>query len=171
MTGRGEPVVLADGHTLVRDGLGERTRRDLDRPRDWQGLTGCDAALLWAWVDGRRERVVELHTDVEIGSVPSWVYELVDPGIRRQACSAHPLRVDACALTDEGWLVLEVKPEAGYQALGQILTYWFYGPQCCGCLAGCGAGVVTNRVQPCIAPVFGHFGVAVFEVGEVVSVK
>ncbi|NIP96195.1 MAG: hypothetical protein GWO24_23275 [Akkermansiaceae bacterium] len=62
-----------------------------------------------------------------------------------------------------------MKANAGYQALGQVLTYWFYGPMCCEALALCGAGVVTNRVQPCIRPVFDQYGVEVYEVGDVVS--
>ncbi len=164
-----EPVVLFTGHVLVMDGLGEKTQRHLDNPRDWQGLTGSDAALLWSWADARRNEISELHTDVELGSVPSWVFSIDDPALRRQACSAHPLRADAVVLTTSGWILLEVKPNAGYQALGQVLTYQFYAPLCCEVLAGCRVGVVTNAVQPCIAPVYQHHGVEIFQVGEVVS--
>jgi len=165
-----EPVVLYAGHELVKNGLCSRTLRDLDNPRDWQGLTGSDAAILWCWADARRDEIQELHTDVELGSVPSWVFSIDDPVVRRQACSAHPLRVDAIALLTGGWILLEVKPNAGYQALGQVLTYQFYAGLCCEVLLGCGVGVVTNAVQPCIAPVYKHFGVEIFEVGEVVTI-
>lgn len=165
-----EAVVLFEGHQLVMDGLCSSTRRDLDKPRDWRGLTGSDAAILWCWVDARRSEIREFHTDVELGSVPSWVFSIEDPALRRQACSAHPLRADACVLSQEGWLLLEVKPNAGYVALGQLLTYLFYAPLCCEQLVGCRAGVVTNAVQPCIAPVYKHFGVDIFEVGEVVTI-
>lgn len=166
-----EPVVLFEGHVLVKDGLCSRTVRDLDNPRDWQGLTGSDAALLWSWADSRRGEIVELHTDVELGSVPSWVFSIEDPALRRQACSAHPLRADACVLSQGGWMLLEVKPNAGYQALGQVLTYQFYAGLCCDVLRGCAVGVVTNAVQPCIAPVYTHHGVEIFEVGEVVTIE
>ena len=166
-----EPVVLFTGHVLVKDGLCEKTRRAIDNPRDWQGLTGSDAAILWSWADGRRGEILELHTDVELGSVPSWVFSIEDPALRRQACSAHPLRADAVVLLTGGWILLEVKPNAGYQALGQVLTYLFYAPVCCEVLVGCSAGVVTNAVQPCIAPVYAHHGVEIFEVGEVVTIE
>lgn len=164
-----EPIVLAHDHTLVIDGLGSGTLRDMDNPRAWDGLSAGDCALLVAWLVRHRRSVVELHTDVELGSVPNWLDEVREDYLRRQAKASHPLRADAVVLTDGGWWLLEVKPNAGYQALGQLLTYQFYAGHCCSRLVGCKCGVVTNRVQPCIRPVYGHYDLEVFEVGDVIS--
>jgi hypothetical protein len=132
-------------------------------------LSAADAALLYAWVCDRRSELVELHTDVALGVVSRATAEISDPAMRRQALSCVPLRADALVLVGDVWWCLECKPDAGYVALGQVLTYRFYCNALGGPLLGLSAGVVTNAVQVAVLPVFHSCGVAVFEQVGVLS--
>lgn len=161
-----EPFKVPDDFELVQEGMGANTYRDLRSPRFWAGLSGIDRALLWAFVDGAKPAVGELHTDVPLGVIPSWSGTDGRPDLERLRLSVHPLRVDAVIDLGGQWLVCEVKPDAGYLSLGQVLTYGFYGPICIARLAGCGLLVVTDYVQPAIEPLFVRYDVGVAEVGE-----
>jgi hypothetical protein len=78
---------------------------------------------------------------------------------------AYALRIDAVVEVDGAWWVVEVKPDAGYVGLGQVLAYGFYAPFTYRELEGCGLAVVTDAVQPAIGPVYAQHGVSVWEVG------
>lgn len=150
---------------LVRDGLSTSTRRDLKRPRHWRGLTAVDAGLLAVWVRDHLEEIGELHTDVVCGLVPV-LEEKLDTAVNR-ACvrGLHPLRIDACAWFQMGWWILECKPDAGHQALGQILSYGYWGPLGNRRLYGARVGIITDRAQDVIKPVCEVYDVTVFEGG------
>lgn len=160
-----EPFVVSDGYRLFRGGLGSETLRDPNVRRYWRGLAGDEVELLWRWVGGVGTELVELHTDVPLGIIPDTSGMEVDECIERMCCSANPLRVDAVAKVGGRWMVIEVKVNAGYQALGQVLTYGFFAPLAGKELVGAGLAVVTDRVQECIRPVFNRFQVEVIEVG------
>ncbi len=160
----GEPIVVPDGFRLVEDGLGPGTLRDPTRLRYWRGLSADDAALLYAWVVDRGSDLEELHTDVPCGIAPELEVGPADGSFARYVGKLHPLRIDAVVLLKGRWWIVEVKADAGYTALGQVLVYGWYATRTCVSLAGAALAVVTDRVQECIRPVFAELGVEVWEV-------
>lgn len=161
-----EPIVVPDGFRLVENGLGPETARDPGVLRHWRGLSADDACLLHRWVRGRAHNLEELHTDVPVGISPEIDSGPADGYFARYVAKLHPLRIDAVALVKGRWFVLEVKPDAGYIALGQVLVYGWYAVRTNDVLVDAQVAVVTDKVQECIAPVFSQFGVEVFEVGD-----
>ncbi len=161
-----EDIVVPDGFRLVEKGLGPETERSRTVLRHWRGLSADDAYLLHRWVRGRGDGLEELHTDVPVGMVAELEGSGTPAWMERMCAQLHPLRIDACALVKGKWLVLEVKANAGYVALGQVLCYRWYAGRTNACLRDAGVGVVTDKVQECVAPVFHAYGVEVFEVGE-----
>lgn len=157
---------MRGGFEVVKDGLGEATRRDPGSPRGWRGLTACDRTLLAAWVGLIRGDLVELHSDVPVGCVPEVDGREVGELIKCQIAESHPLRIDVCVLRSGGWSVVELKNDAGYKALGQVLCYGFWAARCCGVLADASLVVVTDRVQEALRPVYAAYGVTVEEVGS-----
>lgn len=151
---------------LVRDGLCESTRRDLDRSRHWRGLTATDAGLLAIWVRDHREDISELHTDVTCGIVPTLMGALDTAANRACVWGLHPLRIDACVWFAGEWWILEVKPAAGHMALGQILSYGVWGPRGNRRLEGARLGIVTDVAHDSIRCVCDKYGVRLFEVSE-----
>lgn len=167
MAVRREDFVMREGFELVPDGLGDDTRRDPGSPRAWRGLTACDRTLLEEWMGSIRQEVLELHTDVPVGCIPE--VDVADLGefVRDRVAESHPLRIDVCVRRSTGWVIAELKPDAGYKALGQVLCYGFWAPHCCGVLRAAGLVVVTDRVQEAIRPVYEAHGVSVVELGDV----
>lgn len=160
-----EPIVVPDGFRLVKNGLGPETLRDPTVVRHWGGLSADDAALLYRFVRSRGDDLEELHTDVPCGMVLEVDSGPVGGYLARYVDKCSPLRIDACALVRGKWWVLEVKPDAGYMALGQVLVYLWYACRTNDALVAARAAVVTDKVQACIAPIFEELGVTVFEVG------
>lgn len=161
-----EPIVVPDGFRLVKNGLGPETLRDSTVVRHWRGLSADDAALLYRWVRGCAHNLEELHTDVPVGISPEIDSGPADGYFAKYVAKLHPLRIDAVALVKGCWFVLEVKADAGYVALGQVMVYGWYAVRTIQVLIDAQVAVVTDKVQECIAPVFSHLGVEVFEVGE-----
>ncbi len=164
-----EPFVVPEGWTLIRGGVCAETERDLDFPRSWLGLSADDRCLLQAFLAANREDVVELHTDVAVGLCPGDEEVYPSEWSRAYSLKVHPLRVDAVVQFREGWRVLEMKPDAGYVALGQILCYLFFSRLGFSELEPLEGIVVTNRCQGCVLPVFEQEGITVAEVGDVVG--
>jgi len=158
---------LRSGFKLFREGLGDSTLRDLRVPTRWRGLTADDNTILSAWLGSIGDDVRELHTDVPVGLVPVLEHFMDDPFMRNQIASNHPLRIDACVRRSDGWFVCEVKPDAGYKALGQILCYLFWAARCLGGLTRASGVVVTDRCQEAVRPLFAEFQIEVVEVGRV----
>lgn len=164
-----ELAKIPDGFVLVKGGRCESTRRDPEYPRGFRGVSADDAALLHAFLAREGSSVTELHTDVVCGCVPDaeaaglseWYADLI--------ARVHPLRIDAVAKISGVWWLLECKPDAGYVALGQVLCYGYYAEICELGLGFFRMGVITNKVQACVAPVFEMYGVEVFQVGDVIS--
>lgn len=148
---------------LVAGELGDATSRSRAYPRHWQGIGGADAAILAVWLAAVGDEVAEFHTDVLCGAVPVAESEGLDPELDRLIGSMNPLRMDLVARWRDAWWVVEIKPDAGYIALGQVMTYWYYAPLCYLELVGCGAAVLTDRVQPVIEPVFRANGITIIE--------
>lgn len=165
--GKDERVVVPAGCRLVVGDLPEVKRRDPAYPRNWAGLSGPDRMLLWAWVGSRARSMAALYTDVPCGLVCDFAGMKVSPWVVRQGEAVAPLRIDAVALMDGEWLVIECKPQAGYVAMGQVLTYVFYARRCIVGLEACVPVVVTDGVQEALRPVYEDLGVQVAEVGSV----
>lgn len=161
-----ERVLCPPGCRLVVAELCPGTRRNPEAWRTWAGLSALDALLLAAWVGEVGEKLEELHTDIKVGLIPKDGLAVGRASGPEIAEALYSLRIDACVLLDGCWRVVEVKPDAGYVALGQILTYAFYCRRTCACLAECVPCVVTDFVQEAVRPVFESFGVEVEEVGE-----
>lgn len=160
-----EPFVVPDGYRLFEGGLCADTLRDVGCRDGWRGVAEDEAELLERWLEAEGERVWSFHTDVPVGMIPDAAGLGHDECIERMCCASNPLRIDAVARVDGVWRVIEVKAHAGYQALGQVLTYGFYKTRAHLDLAGAELWVVTDKVQECIRPVYARFGVRVVEVG------
>ncbi len=164
-----ELAKIPDGFVLVKGGRNGATRREANYPRGFRGLSADDASLLHAYLAREGDKVGEVHTDVVCGCVPDADAAGLSEWYADQIARVHPLRIDAVAEIAGRWWVLECKPDAGYVALGQVLCYGCYVEPCELALGEFGLGVITNKVQACVAPVFEKFGVEVFEVGDVIS--
>jgi hypothetical protein len=164
-----EPVRMRKGFSVVHGDLGEATRRSLAYPRGWRGLSACDCVLLSGWLHGVSWELEEFHTDVRVGCIPGIDDVGMDEFTRDQISANHPLRIDAVVKLQGKWSIAECKPDAGYQALGQVLCYWHWAPICIPVLLGARAVVVTDRVQEALRPVYERYGVEVIEVPGVLS--
>jgi len=161
-----ENITAPDGFRLVRGPIGD-CRRDPKRPRGWRGLSAGDTALLVKWLLDEAPSDVDLYTDVPCGTevdldgtdVPAWLGSM--------AAAVSCLRIDAVTFFDGAWSLIELKPSAGYTAMGQVLTYGYYAPLRAPGLAGARLLVVTDRLQDVCRPVYKRYGVAVCEVGDV----
>lgn len=182
---------VPDEFRIVVPVLDGTTRRDVARADRFRGLSAADASLLGAWCGIHGHEITELHTDIAIGEVPVWGPAEQAPAWERLATACHPLRIDAVARYLDQWWLLECKPDAGYVALGQLLTYGFYAIRVDaplevpsagvvggrapdqvvdrGCLADARLGVVTDQVQRCVRPVFERYGIEVFQVGAILD--
>lgn len=138
-------------------------------PRSWRGISADEAGLLVAHVSRAVPRVDELYTDVVVGCVPADEYHGVGQVHHDLWGSMHPLRIDAVVWAGGRWFIVELKADAGYTALGQLLTYHFWGGLVDERLAGAGLVVVTDECQAVSRPVFEHFGVAVVEYPDVLT--
>lgn len=161
-----EEIRIPAGHRLVVEGLCGKTLRDPDFPRGWAGLGPDDAYLLRRWVDNSVTRLRCLHTDVPVGVVPVGEGLADNAFVQAQLAVLHPLRIDVCVELVDGWRVCEIKPDAGYVSLGQVLTYQYFACRTCPELAEARAMVLTDRVQEAIRPVFERFDVELVEVGQ-----
>ncbi len=162
---------FGEGFRLLVPELGGETARDLRSLRHWRGLSADDATLLWSWVDRVRPTLSALHTDVRCGWVPC-ADTLASGGcLAGISEGSHGLRVDAVARVSGKWWVIECKPDAGYVALGQLLTYRHYLRGLMNGLGEWGLGVVTDEPQGALVPVFREFGIPVFRVGRVLQVR
>lgn len=157
------------GFRQVSDGLRRGTSRDPKRPGTWRGLGLNDVALLSAWVTSVGGDLHGLYTDVPLGLVPDVDPAEWDGRHQRIVNEKHPLRVDAVAFIGGRWLVIEVKPDAGYVALGQVLTYVYWARASVDLLADSAPMVVTDQVQEVVRPVYQVHRVLVAEVGCVLS--
>jgi len=160
---------VGQAFTLVRDGLGRRSRRDVAYPRSWAGLSVGDLGLLCAHVARVTPKITELHTDVVLGSVPADQGEWATEWHRKHWRSIHPLRVDAVAWSGRSWTLIEIKPDAGYVALGQLMTYNYWASKCLECLRGCKLAVVTDGCQSVVRPVYEQFGIEIYEYPDAVG--
>lgn len=157
-------VVCPEGQQIVDWGLSGCCRRDPDSPLRWYGLSREDCELLRVWVVGVRHDLAELHTHVPIGLVPDLEDESLTERDCRVLAGKWPLRIDAVARRGAEWFLIECKPEAGYEALGQVLVYRHWAMAGIAELEGCHCLVVTDRCVGTCQPLFRSYGIEVVEV-------
>lgn len=72
--------------------------------------------------------ILEIHTDIPVGSVPSAPELGSGSRVDRMLQRLYPRRIDVAVLTPNGWVIIEAKPRANSSAVGQLLGYvylWF----------------------------------------------
>ncbi len=161
---------IPDDWRLVHNGICDERLRSIDRPETWQGVSAGDAALLREWLARFATPTWKLYTDVPFGCCPAPGFEVQPDWFEDMRRQITCLRVDAIINDGQTWTLLEIKPDAGYVALGQVLTYQWYAPKCCPCLENCVCAVLTDNVQPAIEPIYQHFEIPIIEVGLVAPV-
>lgn len=142
------------------------TRRDLDRPQGWVGLSWRDHRLLERFVELLRVRPVELHTNVRVGRVPVLEAGCDTECNRRIVSALWPRRVDAAMRFGNGWWLVECKPDANHYVLGQLLCYAFWWSRD---VPGCeldNVVLVTDACDPDVLPVLCECGIEVLELGS-----
>ncbi len=163
-THRKDKLLAPYGFEVHEVQLLEHTRRSIDTKGRWPGLTAIDGAIFEAFVERNKSVIDEIHTDVPCGICacpPAWLR--TDKG-KRQLEAMYPLRIDAVVRSGGIWHVIEVKPDAGYRSLGQVLAYTFWVKQTNPALSEAVSCIVTDRVQEVIRPVFDIHDVKIFEV-------
>lgn len=134
-------------------GPSPRTRRDLNRPYRWLGLSARDCRLLEEWLPTLDPQPDELHTHVPVGSIPK-LDELRDSAFnRKQLESLWPRRIDAVLRFGETWWIIECKPDANHYVVGQVLCYRHWWLRDCGELKLARCVVLTDRCDPDVEPV------------------
>lgn len=161
-----EAITAPDGFRLVRGPFVD-CRRDARRPRQWRGLSAADVALVVAWLAVRDLGELELYTDVTCGVAVELDGAVEPEWLASMAAECSALRIDVIVREAGSWFVIEVKPSAGYTAMGQVLTYGYYAPLRAAALAGARLGVITDRLQEVCRPVYARHDVHVWEVGDV----
>lgn len=157
---------IPDGFSLVTGDF-DGCRRDCTRSRTWAGLSAQDIALLVAWMDQFAPAGAELYTDVMCGFSVELPGEDPPAWLDKMAAKISALRIDAIISSPAGWQLLEMKPQAGYVAMGQILTYAYFAPFLRAELRDARLVIVTDCVHEVCRPVYAACGVEVDEVGEV----
>lgn len=148
---------------LVENGMSAVTRRDPATRLRWGGLSSEDLELLRWFVGTLGGRVFELHTGVPCGWVARGPGITGNPDMERIADTSHPLRVDAMVRLASGWLLVEVKPAAGYQALGQLLSYRMVIEAGNPGVVPVTLVVVTDQVETGFGPIYEAHDVTVVE--------
>jgi len=104
------------------------------------------------WYDVRVGHAVE----VESGQ-PEWMKHFAEYATRK--------RIDIVGAYGNDYVVFEAKPFAGMVALGQLVFYrWAFAREYGGGRRVFG-GVITDVVDPDVAPIFAGLGIWVVEVG------
>lgn len=147
----------------MRSGPSDETRRDILRPRTWQGLVPDDRLLAREFVASLEVRPDELHTGVPVGERRDLDLSGYDEVTRRVAAHVLPRRVDVALRFGRRWWLVECKPYARHHAIGQVLTYayWWWRD-----VPDYGLGrliIVTDRADDGIAEVAHAAGISVVE--------
>lgn len=150
-------------------GLTDDTRRDIGNPRHWRGLAGDDAVLLATWIAGLKGKPDELHTGIAVGPLPEIPAEIKTPRLEAVQLGTSSWRVDAAVRFGEWWWLIECKPDAGHQALGQLLFYWWWWKRQPGYPVVVRFVVLTDECDDDMLPVFKAYGVEVIRLGEVLG--
>ncbi len=150
-------------------GPSDRTLRDPKHPRSWRGVTAADRAVLVAWLTRPNVEVVTLHTDVPVGSLPAGFVPSDNQVSDVHAEAVYCRRIDALVELPGIRYVVEVKPEATPQALGQVLTYGNDLRDLGGLWGDAALCVCCQYICETMRGVYQRYGVAVVTVGMVLD--
>jgi len=95
-------------------------------------------------------------------SEPHWLH--------RQAAAIGRLRIDVVARVHNTYWVIELKPDADDQALGQVLCYYYHFFKEYREVGTFIPVVITDLVSSNVIEVFDHHGIVVIEVGQVAAI-
>jgi len=131
----------------------------IHKPRPFFHMLPDDVAIWERFLAHYEDEFEEYRYDVLVGPrVDLSEVELEEP-LRELAERLLAIRIDVVARRGhEHWLV-EVKPEAGLSALGQILAYEFYYQRLLSPGEFLGKMVVTNYLRHYMGPLFDHYGI------------
>jgi len=150
-------------------GWSDDTLRDIGNPRHWRGLAGDDAALLATWLAGLDVKPDELHTGIAVGRLPEIPPDLDTARLRAVQVGTSSWRVDAACRFGEQWRLIECKPDAGHQALGQLIFYRWWWQQQPGYPIIERSVVLTDVCDRDMIPVFETYRIEVIQLGEVLG--
>lgn len=151
-------------------GLSQARLRDPLNPRGWLGLSKDDNAILVAWVCDRAKQITGMWTDVPIGLIPVLEGEFDTVMNRRVVAGKWPWRIDCVLQMSNVWRLIEVKPDAGHEALGQVLAYRYFAEKAIEQLKGCICTIITDHCSETAKEVFEYYDVELIEVGMVLGV-
>lgn len=106
-------------------GPSDETRRSLDVPLRWHGLSRSDRDVLGSFLSTIDVKPNELHTGIPLGDPGVAVAAAGSAGMRRMAEHVYALRGDAALRFGDEWWLVELKTWGNHHAIGQLLCYWF----------------------------------------------
>ena len=137
-----------------------------DHPRSWKGLSPEDRALFRAHLQAETFATGPIYFHIPCGTAPAAALDFSrQTGIPGQ----HQLyfkRCDLVANIDGRWHVLELKPAAGYVALGQALSYHALLCAAHPELRSARPGVLTDAADPDLLPVYTALHVRLFGLAD-----
>ncbi len=142
-------------------------RADLGNRRSWKGLYGDDLALLSKHVKAGLFVPDELFCYVGCGALPEGLSDVYSGGRWQKLTETYLKRCDVVARFGDGWCVVEIKPSAGYVALGQVLTYGRLCRARYPVLRRCRLGIVTDREDPDVTPLFAEHQITIWRLPDV----
>jgi len=144
--------VLGDGELPVR--------------RPWYPHLMPDDTEIWTrWLTLYPDVARRVWYDLHVGT-PMAAASRLDPQMRAVAAGVSRKRIDVVLLTATEYVVCEIKPEARYTALGQVLVYWRLFREEFGVVEACRPGVICRALDPDCRMEFRSHGVRVWEVGD-----
>jgi len=132
----------------------------LERTR-YPGLSHGDSAILAKHLALFRSKTVQLWTSVPCGSCPDDLSGATPTDPCCPTASRYFKRLDAVLGLTAGLLLAEVKPSAGYRALGQILTYRHLFRVQWPELRSASAAILTDAADPDILELAGELGIQI----------
>jgi len=129
--------------------------------RSWRGLWGDDARLFAAHLEAGTLAFERMYCYVPVGDLPPGLLAVYGAGSTDPFVQIYYKRIDVVLEDAGGFVVCELKPAAGYVALGQVLTYQALAMRDHPCLERCRAAVITDCPDPDAEAVFRQFGVEV----------
>lgn len=138
-------------------------RFPLERLRSYPHLSPEDTTIWNGFIDSPHDDLIDVEYDVHVGPT-SFPTDNVDPETKQLADALTRRRADAVVYGFQTIYVVEIKPRAGLEAMGQALGYsWFYRrdrnpPNLVQ------PTVLTDQALPEIPELYHSFGVALWVV-------
>jgi hypothetical protein len=155
---------VTSGVSRILLGPQASTRRELDRPYRWDGLSAGDSGVLARFLGALGVRPTELHTHVPVGCDPDPTDGNDCEWCTRMAATLYPRRIDVTLRFGDTWWLCECKPDSRPGGLGQCLCYWYWWQRDCPDFACSRVLLLASSVQGDEAEVYRAAGVEVVQV-------